>query len=176
MFGKILVCLDGSAFAEEILPCASGKALMAQSEITLLSVATQDILHYPVPSGELTGFIPFQLFFAEAAEREIKMRAYLKKVAAGLTARGLRVASTVIPGLTVDISDIIVRYSVEHGHDLIAMATHGHRGLKRLFFGSITESVMRKSHVPVLAVRPNAPPSKRSESPQGAASLDFATG
>jgi nucleotide-binding universal stress UspA family protein len=36
---------------------------------------------------------------------------------------------------------------------LIAMATHGRRGLERLIFGSVTELVLRDSPVPVLAIR-----------------------
>src|SRR6185436_10431509 len=37
---------------------------------------------------------------------------------------------------------------------LIAMATHGETGLKRMILGSVTEQVLRKSSVPVLALRP----------------------
>jgi nucleotide-binding universal stress UspA family protein len=34
--------------------------------------------------------------------------------------------------------------------DLIVMSSHGHRGLRKMFFGSTTERVLRETHVPVL--------------------------
>jgi nucleotide-binding universal stress UspA family protein len=37
--------------------------------------------------------------------------------------------------------------------DLIAMATHGHRGVKDLLYGSVANEVRHMSMVPVLLVR-----------------------
>ena len=42
--------------------------------------------------------------------------------------------------------------------DLIVMGTQGHRGPKRLFFGSTADAVLRRSTVPVLVV----PPTRRT--------------
>jgi nucleotide-binding universal stress UspA family protein len=44
-------------------------------------------------------------------------------------------------------------YSEESGVDLIAMGTHGRKGLQRYLIGSVTERVVRTSDVPVLTVR-----------------------
>lgn len=44
----------------------------------------------------------------------------------------------------------IVHYATEHGADLIAMASLGRTGLRRLLMGSTAESVLRQSKVPVL--------------------------
>ena len=40
--------------------------------------------------------------------------------------------------------------------DLIALTTDGHAGLKRALLGSVSESVLRDSHTPVLLERPLA--------------------
>lgn len=37
------------------------------------------------------------------------------------------------------------------------MATHGRRGIKRWFLGSVTEKVLRASEVPMLVVRSAGP-------------------
>jgi universal stress protein A len=50
-----------------------------------------------------------------------------------------------------------------HGCDLIVMSTHGLTGIRKLFFGSTTERVLRETTIPVLAVHPLA------EAPQSAA-------
>ncbi|HSB18971.1 MAG TPA: universal stress protein [Anaeromyxobacteraceae bacterium] len=48
----------------------------------------------------------------------------------------------------------IVRVAREGGFDLVVMGTHGRRGLRRLFIGSVTEEVIRTAPCSVLAVRP----------------------
>jgi nucleotide-binding universal stress UspA family protein len=42
--------------------------------------------------------------------------------------------------------------------ELIVMGTHGFGGVRKAFFGSTTERVLRRTPVPVLAVPPGAPP------------------
>ncbi|TAK54064.1 MAG: universal stress protein [Bacteroidetes bacterium] len=48
----------------------------------------------------------------------------------------------------------IVTYASEGHFDLIIMATHGRTGLAHILMGSIAESVVRNSSVPVLTVKP----------------------
>jgi len=54
------------------------------------------------------------------------------------------------------IAEAVADYAQEHGHDLIALSTHGRSGFKRLFLGSVAEKVLRHAHVPVLAFPRNA--------------------
>jgi nucleotide-binding universal stress UspA family protein len=48
--------------------------------------------------------------------------------------------------------DCIVELAKERGVDMIAMGTHGRRGVPRWFLGSVAEKVVRLSPVPVLTV------------------------
>ncbi|WP_416838793.1 universal stress protein [Haloferax sp. DFSO52] len=50
----------------------------------------------------------------------------------------------------------ILDYATTHDISLIAMPTHGRRGLRRLLLGSTTERVVRLSDAPVLTIRPSA--------------------
>jgi nucleotide-binding universal stress UspA family protein len=50
-------------------------------------------------------------------------------------------------------NDSILEAARTGSADMIVMGTHGRRGLSHAFFGSVTESVLRKSHCPVLTVR-----------------------
>lgn len=52
-------------------------------------------------------------------------------------------------------SDTILEYADNNDVDLIAMGTHGRRGLDRYIAGSVTERVVRLANVPVLTVRAN---------------------
>ena len=50
----------------------------------------------------------------------------------------------------------ILRVAQEQACDLIVMSTHGLTGMRKLFFGSTTERVLRETTVPVLATPPTA--------------------
>jgi nucleotide-binding universal stress UspA family protein len=58
--------------------------------------------------------------------------------------------SVVVDG---DPADEILRNAAAHDAGLIVLGTHGRRGLRRLFLGSVAESVVRRSTVPVAVVR-----------------------
>ncbi|MDA0875243.1 MAG: universal stress protein [Bacteroidetes bacterium] len=50
-------------------------------------------------------------------------------------------------------ADVVVDYAKANGVDFIVMGTHGRRGARRLFLGSVTEEVARRAPCPVLTVR-----------------------
>lgn len=53
-----------------------------------------------------------------------------------------------------DVPDAILRMAREHHADLIALSTHGRTGLRRLVLGSVAETVVRRSTLPVLTFPP----------------------
>jgi len=71
-----------------------------------------------------------------------------------------RVAGDVEAGetesLADDVAHCLLRYAENHGADLVAMGTHGRRGVQRLVLGSVAERFLRVSHCPVLLTRDTA--------------------
>jgi nucleotide-binding universal stress UspA family protein len=63
----------------------------------------------------------------------------------------VRVGSALVR--TGDARDVILHTAEEVGADLIVMGTHGRRGITRALLGSVAETVVRHSPVPVLTVR-----------------------
>jgi nucleotide-binding universal stress UspA family protein len=55
-----------------------------------------------------------------------------------------------------EVPKSILASARELAADLIVMATHGRGGIKHLFFGSVTEAVVRNAVCPVLTLRPAA--------------------
>ena len=51
-----------------------------------------------------------------------------------------------------DTVDVILKYAKEKNAELIIMGTKGASGLKAVLFGSVTESVIEKTELPVLAI------------------------
>jgi nucleotide-binding universal stress UspA family protein len=93
----------------------------------------------------------------EFDEQELKRaHAYLEPLAERLRARSFavntRVASHERPAAAI-LADASV-----HGADLIALATHGRGGLKRLALGSVADKVVRGANAAVMAYRPGDGP------------------
>jgi nucleotide-binding universal stress UspA family protein len=123
----ILVPLDGSE--------RSARALGPAIDVARIFGARLVLLHVLDPKREPG--VPSPRQGLERAEEEAR-RAGLRTLV--LTEQG-------------DPVKAILETCRFHGSDLIAMATHGRTGLKRLLTGSVTESVLRHAHVPLLVVR-----------------------
>jgi nucleotide-binding universal stress UspA family protein len=147
MFKKILACLDGSKFAEQILPYAAEQAARFDSELVLLCVLST--LDLPIAAG-----IGSQEYVKKQIQAEEGIKAYLKGLAEEVSpGRDVRLETLVVDGT---VGAHIVSYAEENGIDLIAIATHGQGGVKRLAFGSVTDYVLRNSAIPMLVIRPIA--------------------
>ena len=51
------------------------------------------------------------------------------------------------------VAEAVIAAAKKHKCDLIVMASHGRKGLKRLLLGSETQHVLTHSHIPVLVLR-----------------------
>jgi len=150
MFERVLVPLDGSKVGEAALPVigqlVNKMAPGANVEIILIGVIT--LLRHWVVVGEASAPVSY-------TEDELKIirdrvMDYLTKTGESLKNKGINVRTIVNTG---NASDEIMKAARENKVDLIAMSTHGRSGLRRLAFGSITDKVLRGSHIPVLMVR-----------------------
>lgn len=152
MFKKIMVCLDGSDLAEQILPYAIEQASHFDSKIVLFRVFTESSL----TSIGIPGFpaVPVETprMPKQTQQEEIDSMSYLKAVADQIQAEHSLPIEYVtmfgVPGQT------IVRYAVENEVDLITIATHGRSGLGRAIIGSVADYVVRQSGIPILLIRP----------------------
>jgi nucleotide-binding universal stress UspA family protein len=147
MYKKILVPLDGSELAEQVLPHVSQLAGCTGAEIILLRVPSEPVYDYLVPDPEI----------AVEMRRDIETGAqvYLDEIQAELKAMGLNASTLVVWGAPVQ--DTIIQVARELRVDLIAMSTHGRSGLARMVIGSVADDVVRHAPVPVMLVRPEIP-------------------
>jgi len=133
---RIVVPLDGSLTAEAILPQVRRILHRHDSELYLVRAVV------PAPAEN-------SILLTDAATQAA--REYLLGVQERLDREGVRVRSEVRVGSTVGvILDVVDDWKAT----MIAMATHGTTGLKRVLLGSVAEAVLRKSPVPVLVLRP----------------------
>ena len=149
MFKRILVCLDGSQLAEQILPYVEAQASHFGSKVILLQVV--DVASPAFSSGAA---LPVHTGLAaeEVHREEEAAKAYLESMAQSLEAKGLLIQCVVQQGES--IGETIVNYADGNQIDLIAIATHGNSGLARVVFGSVAEFVLKNTGLPILAIRP----------------------
>ena len=138
MYLRILVPLENTPYDEAILAHVRKLAKNCGSAIVLIHVA----------DGWVARNIR-ELHLRESEEMR-EDRAYLDRVCGALRADGFDVDAVLAAGDPVaEISEAAIR----EGCDLIAMATHGHRGLNDVVRGSVASALRHRTMIPVLMVR-----------------------
>jgi nucleotide-binding universal stress UspA family protein len=141
---RVLIPLDGSTFAEEVLDPV-GK-LPSALKAELLLVGASGPVEYKYADG-----VPFVGVGFDAVLKET--RHYLEGVATRLRGAGQTVTVDAESGRAGPVIDGITR---RRRVDLIAMATHGRSGMARLAMGSVATELLHRSTVPLLLWRPAA--------------------
>jgi nucleotide-binding universal stress UspA family protein len=152
---RMLIPLDGSELAEQILEPAVALAAAMQAEITLIRAVQQlTPAGYEPESGRISGIRPGLLQQLREIDQNEWTRAeeYLNQIAERLRGHSLTVKTRVISHIRPAIA--IIEDAESHGADLIALATQGRGGLKRLFVGSVADKVLRSAASAVLVRRP----------------------
>jgi len=144
--GVLLCPLDGSPFAERILPHAAAFADACGMTLEVFSVTTPHAVDM-APFG--TEALLADPSFLEQEERD--RQDYLTRLASH-SARG-----TTTHGVTdMAVGRAILDEAARTGAGAIAMATHGRGGIARVVLGSVADEVIRHSSLPVLVYRPEA--------------------
>jgi len=154
MFNKILVCLDGSSFAERIIPYVLEEALAFKSKVILLQVLSIPGIVTPGIPGSPGVPMHSSSMLEQLQKDRDEAKDYLKRVAQPLREQGLHVKCVTLEGPP---GSTITNCANENNIDLIAIASHGHSGLRHVLFGSVAEFVVRESGVPILMIRPKRP-------------------
>jgi nucleotide-binding universal stress UspA family protein len=146
MYTKILVATDGSSLSKKAVRGAIGLAAATGGSVVALHVVPR----YPVSyfEGALT-LAPDEISRVEKQwadhGREIVEQAQRQAKAEGVELMALTAQSDLV-------AESIVAAARKHKCDLITMASHGRKGLKRLLLGSETQHVLAHSSVPVLVL------------------------
>jgi nucleotide-binding universal stress UspA family protein len=152
----VLLPLDGTPLAEQMIEPAVALGSLLGAQFTLLRVLTP-VVTTPYPAlpggtaGQLTASLIDRLQELQQHLRQ-QARDYLEQVADRLRGRALRVKTRV--AVAEQPASAILQEAENQGADLIALETHGRRGLSRLFLGSVADKVVRGASVPVLVHRP----------------------
>ena len=147
MYQRILIATDGSALSRKAVDSGIEMAGLTGAQIVVLKVVPR----YPVSYFEggvslpVSSIATMEKQWTEAAQAvvaEIKDKAE----AQGIKAKAVTHTSDLV-------AETILSIAKKNKCDLIVMASHGRRGLKRVLMGSETMHVLTHSHIPVLILR-----------------------
>jgi nucleotide-binding universal stress UspA family protein len=147
-FRHMLIPLDGSSLAEQALAPALALGRLMEARYTLLRVVQPEVLVGYV--WESAG--PAGIDEARTQQLLDEAEAYLQQVAQRLQGQGVFVQTRAIAH--PQPASAILEEADSQQADLIALATHGRGGIKRLLVGSIADKVVRGATHPVLVYRP----------------------
>jgi nucleotide-binding universal stress UspA family protein len=142
-FKRIIVPLDGSVLAEQILPRVVALAKLEDAEITLLNVLI------PQSHSQKETADPSLPWW----DKDISVaKKYLFHIAGGLRRNGVAVTTDIVIG--ENVANAIGDFAARERADLIAIATHGRGGLARMLRGSVASAVMHSARTSMLVLRP----------------------
>jgi len=145
MFKHILLPTDGSDFATAALDQGIALAKALDAKITVALVSPPFAMVAP---AEVAIAIPADEYSANTAKhaQEVLAAAKQKIEAAGVSCDTVHVPER-------HATDGILDVAEKSKCDLIAMASHGRRGLTKFLLGSTAQETVSRAHIPVLIFR-----------------------
>ncbi|HEX6796270.1 MAG TPA: universal stress protein [Ktedonobacterales bacterium] len=149
MFTRILVPLNGSALAEQVLPDAARLARANGATVMLVRVIR--------PLVEYEAMRPAPGAWLPAADNTLRdaATAYLNELRAKEPLLDVSTEAHVLVG---PVAPIVLRAADDERADIIVMSTQGRKGIARWLQGSVAGAVIRDAQVPVLVLREAATP------------------
>lgn len=147
MYQRILIPTDGSKLSAKAVQTAQQLAELTGAQLVFLNVVPR----YPVSYFE--GGISVSAGEVGQIEKQWadKAQAMVDQLKTKAEARGLKAKAVILRSDMV--AETVIACAKKNKCDLIVMASHGRKGIKRLLLGSETTHVLTHSPLPVLVLR-----------------------
>ena len=149
MYANILLSTDGSDVAKKGVKYGMALAKGLTVKVTVITVTEPQPVDYG--SGHAAGWIPTQ---EEIESFDTACKEHAGKVLdeARAMAEQIGISAELLHVPNAYPATAIIETARSRGSDLIVMASHGRRGIRRLFLGSQTSEVLADGGVPVVVV------------------------
>jgi nucleotide-binding universal stress UspA family protein len=146
---QILIAVDYDQAAQKVAETGYAIAKALGGHITLLHVVSDPSYYYSTEYSPVLGFTGFSAMKFEHAIEEIRETGgeFLETVKEHL--KDDTIDTIVKEG---NAAEMILEAAKEINADMVIMASHGRKGLERILVGSVSETVLRQSLVPVLVI------------------------
>lgn len=147
MYQRILVATDGSTLSKKAVTSAIALAQLSGAELVALKVIPR------YPQSYFEGGLALPASDVARVEKQWADNGQAVVDAVAKAAKSKGVTTKALTAKSDLVSDAIIATAKKQKCDLIVMASHGRKGIKRLLLGSETQQVLTHSHVPVLVLR-----------------------
>jgi len=147
MYKRILVPTDGSTLSKKAVKSAVDLASTVGAELVALHVVPR------YPRSYFEGGLSVNATQIERVEKQWTERGQALADEVGKAAEKAGVKSRSITARSDLVAEAILAAARKNHCDLVVMASHGRKGLKRLLLGSETQHVLTHGNIPVLVLR-----------------------
>ena len=147
MYQRILIATDGSELSEKAIRSGLQLAALTGAKVTVLKAVPK------YPRDYFEGGVIVSVADIKRIEKQWVATAQqeLDAISQRASQQKIKVKTVVVKSDL--IAEAIVATAKKQGCDLIVMASHGRKGIKRLLLGSETQHVLTQSTIPVLVLR-----------------------
>jgi len=147
MYKRILIATDGSPLSDQAVESGLSLASLCKASV----VAAKIVPLYARSFMEGGDFMSIDDVKRIEDQWVHSAQVQLDSIKSLAEARGVTAQTSVLKSDL--IAESLIDMAKEHDCDLIVMASHGRKGIKRLLLGSETQHVLTHSHIPVLVLR-----------------------
>ncbi|MDR3451973.1 MAG: universal stress protein [Rhodoferax sp.] len=147
MYQRILVATDGSPLSKKAVSSAIELAGLMGAELVALKVVPR------YPQSYFEGSLPVAAEEMARIEKQWAEEGQAVVDAVKTSALASNVKVNAVTSKSDLVAEAVIAAAKKYKCDLIVMASHGRRGIKRLLLGSETQHVLTHSHIPVLILR-----------------------
>ena len=147
MYQRILVATDGSSLSKKAVLHAVALAATCGAELVALKVVPR------YPQSYFEGAVALSAQDIARVESQWMQAAQAALAVVAQQAKAKSVPCKTVTAKSDVVSDAIIAAAKKHKADLIVMASHGRKGIKRLLLGSETQQVLTHAQTPVLVLR-----------------------
>ena len=147
MYRCILIATDGSPLSDKAVEAGLSLAALSGAAVVALKV----VPHYPrsyFEGGLATDTNDMKRIEQQWSEAALTLVNTIKDRG---NERNVAVTAVVVKSDLV--AEAVIETAQNHHCDLIVMASHGRKGIKRMLLGSETQHVLTHASVPVLVLR-----------------------
>jgi nucleotide-binding universal stress UspA family protein len=146
MYEKILVAIDGSETSKRALAEA-----LRMAQLTGGQLGVAHVIDVVAPLGMGLTYVPVELLASYRGDA----RQQLEAARSEAKAAGVKCETQLLEvgGISESVADCLQACAARFSAQLVVLGTHGRRGVRRAFLGSVAEEFVRKAECPVLLVR-----------------------
>ena len=145
---KVLIALDYGVSAKKIAEKGFELAKNMNAKVTLLHVVAVESYYNTLDAGPFIGFYGYDFFSLVNGETLVDASLHFLKT----IKEHLKDTDIEIQAVQGDFATVILETITKQHFDIVVVGSHSHNWLEKAVIGSVTESVLAKTKIPMFII------------------------